>query len=103
MATRKLSPSLFSAKAGIAESEGSTQYLHFRTCIRRDRNRYAFVCESQPLLTLMTHGLPKRCPLCRQDAPIGREIQSKDSRGKVVGWRETCIGNPLPSESSGGK
>ena len=103
MASRKVSPSLFYAKAGIGQAEGSTQYLHFVASVRQDRNLYVFVCESQPLLTLMTHGLPKRCPLCRQGDPIGSEIQSEDNRGKVVGWRETCVGKPLPSESSGGK
>jgi hypothetical protein len=73
MATRKLSLSLFAAKAGIAQAEGSTQYLHFIAGVQQSRNRYAFVCESQPLLTLSSHGLPKRCPLCRQDDPIGTE------------------------------
>jgi len=76
--------------------------LHFVTGVE-NRGMVGFCCESQPLLTLMTHGLPKRCPLCRQDAPIGSEIQSEDNRGKGVVWLETCIGKPLPSESSGGK
>ena len=73
MAIRKLSPSLFSAKVGIAQAKGSTQYFHFIASIRQDRNQYVLVCESQPLLTLRSHGRPKRCPLCRQDNPIGRE------------------------------
>jgi hypothetical protein len=73
MAIRKLSPSLFSPKAGIAQTDASTQYLHFVASIRQDRNQYAFVCESQPLLTLNSHGLPKRCPLCSQYDPIGTE------------------------------
>jgi len=75
VAIRKLSPSPFSAKAGIAQTRASTQYLHFAASIRRDRNQYAFVCESQPLLTLMSHRLPKRCPFCGQDDPIGSESQ----------------------------
>jgi len=75
MATRKLSLSLFSAKPGIAQTEISTQYLHFVASIRQDRNQYVFVCEGQSLVTLTSHGLPKRCPLCRQDNPIGRESQ----------------------------
>ena len=75
MAIRKLSLSLFSAKARITPTEGSTQYLHFLASIRQDRNQYAIVCESQPLLTVTSYGLPKRCPLCRQDNPIGSESQ----------------------------
>jgi hypothetical protein len=75
MATRKLPLSLFSAKGGITPTEGSAQYLHFVASIRRDRNRYAFVCESQPVLTITNYGLPKGCPLCRQDNPIGSENQ----------------------------
>jgi len=76
MAIRKLSPSLFPAKAGIAQTDASTQYLHFVASVRQSRNQYAFVCESQPLLTLTSHELPKRCPLCRQDYPIGNENQA---------------------------
>ncbi len=34
MATRKLSPSLFYAKAGITPTEGSTQYFHFIADVR---------------------------------------------------------------------
>jgi hypothetical protein len=75
MATRKLSLSLFSAKAGIAQSERSTQYLHFIASVRQDRNQCTFVCESQPLLSLTNYGIPKRCPFCRQDDPIGNESQ----------------------------
>ena len=100
MATRKLSPSLFSAKVGIAQTERSTQYLHFIAGVRKGRNQYAFVCECQPLLTLTGHGLPKGCPLCRQDDPIGSENQaweekrmiiSRDNNGNIIGWRETYI------------
>jgi hypothetical protein len=76
MAIRKLSPSLFYAKAGITQPGRSTLHLHFVASIREDRNQYAFVCESQPLLTLTNFGRPKRCPLCRQENPIGSETQS---------------------------
>jgi hypothetical protein len=75
MAIRKLPPSLFSVKAGITQTEGSTQYLHFIAGVQQCGNRYAFVCESQPLLTVNSHALPKRCPFCRQDDPIGSERQ----------------------------
>jgi hypothetical protein len=76
MATRKLSLSLFSAKAGTAQTDAFTQYLHFVADVRQCRNQYAFVCEAQPLLTLTSHGLPKLCPFCRQDDPIGSENQA---------------------------
>jgi hypothetical protein len=80
MASHKLSLSLFSAKAGIAQTSTSTQYFHFLASVRQDRNRYAFVCESQPLLTITNYGLPKMCPFCRQDDPIGGEIQAEENR-----------------------
>ena len=75
MAIRKVSLSLFSAKAALTRSDGSTQYLHFVASVRQDRNQYAFVCEAQPLLTVTSNGLPKRCPLCRQENPIGSVSQ----------------------------
>ena len=78
MATRKVSLSLFSAKAGITNSDASTQYLHFVASVRKDRNQFAFACESQPLLTVTSYGLPKRCPLCRQQNPIGTDIQVEE-------------------------
>ena len=73
MAIRKLPPPLFSAKVGIAQPERTTQYLHFVASVQQDRNQYVFVCEAQPLLTVTSHGLPKRCPLCSQDDPLGSE------------------------------
>jgi hypothetical protein len=79
MATRKVSPSPFSAKVGVTHSDTSPQYPHFVTSVRQDRNRYAFVCESQPFHTLTSHGLPKRCPLCSQQNPIGTEIQAVET------------------------
>lgn len=75
MAIRKLSPSLFSAKVGIALTDGSTQYLHFIADVRQNRNQYTFVCEAQPLLCATAYGRPKRCPFCKQDDPIGGESQ----------------------------
>ncbi len=79
MAIRKLSPSLFSAKAGITQTEGSTQYLHFIAGVQESRNLYTLVCESQPLLSVTTFGRGKRCPFCSQDEPIGREIQAQET------------------------
>jgi hypothetical protein len=64
MADQKLSPSLFSAKTRASESDPSTHYFHLIAAVRLDRNQYAFVCESQPLMTFRSHGLPGRCPAC---------------------------------------
>jgi len=75
MATRKLALSRFSAKAGITRSDVSTLCLHFLASVRQSKNQYAFVCEAQPLMTITNYGLPKRCPLCRQENPIGSESQ----------------------------
>jgi hypothetical protein len=79
MATRKLPLSLFSAKAGITRTHTCAQYLHFVASVRQDRNQFAFVCESQPVLTIKNYGLPKRCPLCRQTNPIGTKIQAEET------------------------
>jgi hypothetical protein len=76
MATRKLSLSLFSAKVGIGQTESSTQDLHFIAGVRKGRNQYAFVCEFQPLVTITSHGLPKRCPFSTQDDPVSSENQA---------------------------
>ena len=75
MAVRKLPLPLFSAKTRVSLIGDSPQYLHFVLAVRFDRNHCAFVCESQPLLTVTSDGLPKRCPLCRQNNPIGSESQ----------------------------
>ena len=75
MAIRNLSPSLFSAKVGIAQTDASTQYFHFIAGVQENRNLYTFVCEAQPLLSATASGRPKRCPFCRQDDPIGSESQ----------------------------
>jgi hypothetical protein len=73
MADEKLPPSLLSAKAGIARPRGSTQYLHFFAPVQHDKNQYAFVCESQPLMTFRSHGLPDRCPACGAVNPLTEE------------------------------
>lgn len=71
LATGKLAPYLFSANARTAESEGSTPYLHFIASVREERNLYTFACETRPLDSVNSFGIPKRCPLCGQQYPIG--------------------------------
>jgi len=65
MANRKLPLPLFSSKpSGL----GSIPQLHFIAAVRPLTHGYALVCESQPLMTSRSHGLPARCPIC--GAPI---------------------------------
>ena len=79
MATRKLSLPLFSAKTLVSQPGRSNPYLHFIDCVRQDRNRYSLVCESQPLLTFGSDGLPARCPAC------GAQIRSKENANSADG------------------
>ena len=80
MALRKLPSSLFSAKARASQLGCSPSYLHFIASVRQERNQYALVCESQPLATFRSHGVPTRCPAC------GAQIHFKeksDANGDV--------------------
>jgi hypothetical protein len=49
---------------------------HFAERIDENRRLLRLVCEAQPLITLTSYDLPKRCPLCGQNYPI-----------KIVGTR----------------
>jgi len=73
MAVRKLPPSLFTAKAQDMRLEGFGKFFHFIAAVSERRNQYALVCESQPLMTSRSHGLPARCPIC------GAQIHSKEN------------------------
>ena len=73
MAVRKLPPSLFLAKARGPESGCSKSYLHFIAPCASEQHQYALVCESEPLMTSRSHGLPARCPAC------GAQIHSKEN------------------------
>ena len=67
MAARKLLLTLFSAKpSGLS----STPRAHFMASRVSEQHRYALVCESQPLMTFRSHGLPVRCPVCGASNPI---------------------------------
>jgi len=79
MAVRKLPPSLFSAKPGILPTKGSGQFLHFIATVRQKTDQYALVCESQPLLSFGSDGLPVRCPAC------GAQIRSKENANSAGG------------------
>lgn len=43
---------------------------HFAERVDEKRRLLRFVCEAQPLITLTSYDLPKRCPLCAQNYPI---------------------------------
>jgi hypothetical protein len=81
MAVRKLSLPLFSAKTLVSQPGRSTRYLHFIDSVRQDRNQYSLVCESQPLLSFGSDGLPARCPAC------GAQIRSKENANSADGLR----------------
>ena len=64
MAVRKLSLPLFSAKTRVSQPGCPTRYFHFIATVSRKTDQYALVCESQPLMSFGSHGLPARCPAC---------------------------------------
>lgn len=49
--------------------EGVPSYRHFVLAVQKG-NRLLFVCETQPLQTINSHGSPKRCPFCGEEKPI---------------------------------
>ena len=61
-------------------TEQSAQALHLVANFNQKRQLYAFFCESQPLLTFWSHGLPVRCPLCRAENPL-RGATNDNSQG----------------------
>jgi hypothetical protein len=73
MAVRKLPLSLFSPKSRASKHGCSTHYFHFIATVSQKTDQYALVCESQPLMTSRSHGLPARCPVC------GAEIRSEEN------------------------
>jgi hypothetical protein len=70
MAVRKLSLPLFFAKTLVSQTGCSTHYFHFIATASQKTDQYALVCESQPLTTFRSHGLPARCPACGAPNPI---------------------------------
>jgi hypothetical protein len=64
MALRKLPSLLFSAKTLLSQPGCSTHYFHFIAAVSQKADQFALVCESQPLMTSRSHGLPARCPIC---------------------------------------
>ena len=73
MALRKLPPLLFSAKTRVPLPGCFTHYFHFIAALSQKADQFALVCESQPLMTSRSHGLPARCPAC------GAQIHFKEN------------------------
>jgi hypothetical protein len=70
MAARKLSLTLFSTKPS------GLQFIpraHFVASPFGEQRRYGLVCQSQPLMTFRSYGLPARCPVC------GAQIHFKEN------------------------
>jgi hypothetical protein len=91
MALRKLSLPLFPSKPRVSQQGCSTHYLHFIATVSHKTDQYALVCESQPLMTSRSHGVPSRCPVCAPKSTRRRMrmLTTKDNHGKTIGWRET--------------
>lgn len=65
------------SESSARETRGScSRALHFTAFLDEKRGLCRFVCDSQPLMTLTSHGNPKRCPLCGQNYPIRNETRS---------------------------
>ena len=78
MAVRKLPPSLFFAKPSGLRSIPRAHFIASRTS---EQQRYALVCQSQPLMTFGSYGLPARCPVC--GAQITGKVDSKTFIGRT--------------------
>jgi hypothetical protein len=79
MAVRNVTPFLFPAKRRASQHGALGEHLHSLADVKPQRNLYFFVCESQPLLTITSHGLPKRCHLENADFRI-EDIRQKAAR-----------------------
>ena len=91
MANRKLSLPLFSAKTLVSQPGHSTHYLHFIATVSQRTDQRVLVCESQPLMTSRSHGLPARCP-AQIHSRRTQMVVSKDNQGRPISWQETYFG-----------
>jgi hypothetical protein len=70
-----------------------TQMLHFVTSLDEHRRMVSFCCESQPLATVRSYGVPVRCPFCQQASPIdskqktGCEVEMTNTNSRVKSSR----------------
>lgn len=70
MTTRKLTFSSFYGNTRVSQTDRSTLYLHLVSAVSLGRNHYALVCQSQPLLSFGSDGLPDFCPACGVPNPL---------------------------------
>ncbi len=70
MAARKLSLKLFSTKPSGLQFIPRAHFIASRVS---EHHGYALVCQSQPLMTFRSYGLPVRCPVC------GAQIHFKEN------------------------
>lgn len=61
----------------------STDLLHFVAATDQRRQVVSYVCESQPLATVRSHGHPKRCPFCQQANPSSTSLSMKQNEEKT--------------------
>jgi len=47
--------------------------LHLLVANSEKRGTVFFACEQAPLMTLQSHGLPSRCPVCSNQNPLRGE------------------------------
>ncbi|MGA2607312.1 MAG: hypothetical protein ABSH01_07635 [Terriglobia bacterium] len=58
-------------------SKSSAQLLHFVEAVDERRGLLSFACESQPLATVRSYGLPSRCPFCQLENPVSTVLSMK--------------------------
>jgi hypothetical protein len=77
MAARKLPLTLFFTKPS------DLQFIpraHFIASPFGEQRRYALVCQSQPLMTFRSYGLPARCPACSAQIHL-KENENANQQG----------------------
>jgi hypothetical protein len=61
----------------------SGRFLHILTAVDQGRGMVSFYCETRPLVTVRSFGLPVRCPFCRQPDPVEDEQTIRDCEGRA--------------------
>lgn len=64
-------------------NKSSVQLLHFVVAVDQQGRTMSFCCESQPLATIRSYGLPSRCPFCLQVKPISAGLTMNKNEEKV--------------------
>ena len=64
-------------------SECAAQLLHFVLAVDQQQRSMRFCCESQPLVTIRSYGLPIRCPFCQQVNPVSAGLVMNKSEKQL--------------------